>query len=852
MIFCSIYLFFFLQSYSSIIRLADVYWNNKYSIADLILPGEQWLKKHSGEDRIIFEHEKEVDLSLYRLIKIEICSNKKATVCWEARSINTGGWVSLVDENLPLISDGKFHEYTFEIKYLDKINPIIDKVNKLIIEVSHEAGVDSEVQLKKVEFVRHLPSELGKFMINGVCMVSIPEKVWIFNTKIQKGDRLILHTGVYEPMMGALLQKQNNLGWDDSKVEFLVDVLSHDGKENIYQYLMSPLMEEDRGWRFVELDLSKFVENEVQIIFTVRNTTNVSNEYGLWGNPIIIHNDSDEAKKYTPVFIISCDTMRADHLLPYGYNLPTSPNLDKFAKESVLFERAYTTRTFTPVAHMSLLTGLFPKNHGVNAELPAYDHVKLLGEYLKDLGYYSLGYVGATTWFLPSRGYTRGMDEFYYPPEYLRDVFSTHQMLEDRISQLKYDNILVFLHNYDIHTKMFPPSIIYSSDDARFFYFSDMLEPPEPLTPNCILNPRNFFNHLQATLGRLDFFENLYINALYDDCVAKVDYALEEFFTFLKRRGLYDRSIIIIISDHGEALGEHGRYEHVDVYEHTVRIPMMVKFPNNMYAGRCVESIVSLEDVVPTILDYLNIDHVNLDGISLIEIIEGRNTTPRNIFVQNQFQNEEALISEKYKIICSFRESKLSFFNLEQDPMETINLVDKENILVKQFLSEMDSHRFYNGEGWIITIQGKKTWTHDEIIICPRTNLVSVIPESIMFWYKKAENINCLYGTISYPQIEDTYSLYIYPKDIKQELRIGFRSSEKFIVSSVNGNSEQLNEYEFVLDEKYLYWENIPDLPKDGNTYIFVRKKPVVPEREQKKVDLPEEAIENIKNTGYL
>ncbi|MGC8737404.1 MAG: sulfatase [Candidatus Hydrogenedens sp.] len=845
--------FLWSESYGLVIRLTDKYWNDKFPRTDLTISGEQWQMKQSEVGKILFEYEIHLDLSLYKLIKIEMVSDKNAFIRWGWSSANKEGPNSFSEDKLPLIADGKLHQYTFEIKYPDKINPIVDSANKFIIEVANLEKINNGLQLKNVELVRYLPSELGQFMLNGLCMNCIPEDIWTFTTKIQTGDRLLLYTGIYNLKVGALSQKKYVQEWSKQKYTFSIDVSCDERKEHIYEHQMNPMeKEDDQGWRFTELDLSKFAGKEVQIVFTKKTAINIPEEYGLWGNPIIIRNDDDTTKQYPPVFIISCDTMRADHLLPYGYSLPTSPNLDRFAKEAVLFERAYTTRTFTPVAHMSLLTGLFPKNHGVNAELPAYDNVKLLGEYLKELGYYSIGLVGATTWFLPSRGYMRGMDSFFYPPEYLRDVFSTQEILKNEIKKMKYNNLFVFLHNYDVHTRMFPPATIYSSEDARFFFFSDILEVPELLTAECMPNPRSFFNHIQATLGKLGFYENLYINALYDDCVAKVDYALGDLFNFLEEQGLYDKSVIVVIADYGEALGEHGRYEHVDVYEHTARVPMMIKFPNAIYAGRRIENLVCLEDIVPTILDNLNISYENLDGVSLSKIIEGEYNTPRKIFVQNQYQNEEALISDKHKVICSFRESKVSFFDLLQDPAECVNLFEKENILVKQFLAEMSSYRFFSGEGWVIEMKGKKTNIPDEVFICPGPNLISVIPDNIMFWYKKAEKMDCLYGTISYPQIADTYSLYVYPKDMKQELRIGFRSPEKFKVVSRDRISELVSEYEFILPGENLYWENIPDILNDGNTYIFIRQKPLTNENERKEIELPEDAISNIKNAGYL
>ncbi|HOV32450.1 MAG TPA: sulfatase [Candidatus Hydrogenedens sp.] len=847
-------IFFHFESNGSIVRLSEKYWSSKAPTSNLIIDDRQWVRNLEKEStQIVYEYKGQIDLSLYKFIKIEVSSKEAAFIRWGWAEGNTNYQTFFSSEKCSLVPDSKYHTYSFVVKFPDKINPLIGKTKKIIIEISNVKTYIDEVQLKNVEFIPYITSELGQLMINGLCIDFVSEKKWVAKVNIQKGDRLQFYTGIYNPEIGALPQKQEQNSWDIENIEFSIDLQLPDKNENIYRYQMNPVeKEDDREWRFAELDLTKYAENSVQILFSMKDSKALTNAYGVWGNPIIMRNNEKNKEEFPSVFIISCDALRPDHLLPYGYSLPTSPNLDKFAKDAVLFELAYTPRTFTPVAHMSLLTGLYPKNHGVNAELPAFEHVKLLSEYLRNLGYYSIGLVGATTWFLPSRGYTRGIDEFYYPPEYLRDVFTSHEILKNRINKVQYDNLFVFLHNYDIHGKMLYPGIIYSSDDSRFCNFSDMYDIPQSLSAECMPYPRIFFNYIQNKLGKLGFFENLYIRALYDDCVAKVDFALGDLFNYLKEKKLYDKSFICVVSDHGEALGEHGRYEHVDVYEHTARATMMIKFPNNMHAGKRVYNLVSLEDITPTVLDYLKIGYKDLDGISLFKIIEGTYNNPRKFFIQNQFQNEEALVSETHKLIRSFRESKISFFNLVQDPSESIDISEKEGPLMEQFLAEMNSYKSFDGDGWIISVKKKNTKVSDEILICPGTNLVSVCPENIMFWYKKAESMDCLYGTLSYPQISNMYSLYIYPKEMNQELRIGFKSSERFKALLPGGLSESVNEYEFLLPKEGTYWESKPNLPEDENIYVFIQKKTSVLDKKRKEVGLSEEAVESLRSTGYL
>ena len=246
-----------------------------------------------------------------------------------------------------------------------------------------------------------------------------------------------------------------------------------------------------------------------------------------------------------PVVLVTIDTLRADRLPMYGYGKVETPALDALRKDSVLFEQAYAHVPLTLPSHASVFTGLEPGMHGVldnsGYRLPAGEPT--LAELLKAKGYATGGAVSAAV--LASRsGIARGFDfweekvEAKGPVSMLdfveRPGWETSRLLLDWLRPHAGEKFLAFLHVYEPHAPY---------------------TPPEP-------------------------FRSKYADR-YDGEVAASDAVVGAFLEELKKLGVYDRAIVVLLSDHGEGLGDHGEDEHgVFLYREAIQVPLLVKLPS--------------------------------------------------------------------------------------------------------------------------------------------------------------------------------------------------------------------------------------------------------------------------------
>ena len=256
-----------------------------------------------------------------------------------------------------------------------------------------------------------------------------------------------------------------------------------------------------------------------------------------------------------PVILVSVDTLRADHLPAYGYRDVETPGLDALQKDAVVFENALSPVPLTLPAHTSLFTGLLPYQHGVrdNVGYRLAPGANTLAGFLRQRGY---GTGGAVSAFVldHATGIAEGFDEYRDDVEMRasaealgrvqRSGAVTAEILESWIGAQAPDKpLFAFLHLYEPHSPY---------------------DPPEP-------------------------FKSRYTRRPYDGEIAAADAVLGSFLGFLKSKGIYDRAIVVFLSDHGEGLGDHGEDEHgILLYREELRVPLFVKLPGSARAGERV------------------------------------------------------------------------------------------------------------------------------------------------------------------------------------------------------------------------------------------------------------------------
>jgi len=327
------------------------------------------------------------------------------------------------------------------------------------------------------------------------------------------------------------------------------------------------------------------------------------------------------------VILITISTLRADHVSCLGYERDTTPSFDAFSEENVLFRNAFATSGWMMPAHGSIFTSLYPSLHGathINKSLG--DEHYTLAEILRDNGYYCVGFC-CNPRLDQEHGFAQGFDIYddysvsmilhslAFGNEGTFDINKqrTNALINDAAIRWLQSNtnkpFFMFIHYYDNHWDYLPPSPYYDLYDPDYDGPIDGTEiAREPL----FSNPP-------------DEKDIQHIIALYDGEVKQTDNDLGEMLKVLKDRGILDNSIVIILGDHGEQFYEHGHTSHHGVYEELIHIPLAVSIPGTQAKGKIIDSLVSQVDILPTILDYLQIPVPDTcQGKSFKPVIEGQ------------------------------------------------------------------------------------------------------------------------------------------------------------------------------------------------------------------------------------
>jgi len=289
------------------------------------------------------------------------------------------------------------------------------------------------------------------------------------------------------------------------------------------------------------------------------------------------------------VILISIDTLRADRLSLYGHTRETSPFLTRFAQGARVFERAYSPAPWTLIAHMSMLTGLYPPQHGViDGELALAPEIPLLAERLSAAGWQTVG-LYHPIWVVPRHGFARGFD--VYRPH--RDIAEAEQHLGQELARLASERpTFLFVHLFDVHVGPIVQDqhSIYPSPEPYQDYFLPGATARLPLYPDQ-LDPH-------------DADQREALAAIYDGGIRHVDHELERWFADLEQRGFLDNTLVVITSDHGENLMERGRNAgHGHFWNEGIHVPLIVRFPDGHGAGERVQELAHLADIAPTVLE---------------------------------------------------------------------------------------------------------------------------------------------------------------------------------------------------------------------------------------------------------
>ena len=306
--------------------------------------------------------------------------------------------------------------------------------------------------------------------------------------------------------------------------------------------------------------------------------------------------DKGEVRKRPNLILITADTLRADKLSCYGNDSIDTPHIDRLAASGVLFENAATVTPLTLPAHSSIFTGTYPAYHGVRDNGGYYlgHEQTTLAEVLEENGWATGAFVGA--FVLDSRwGLDQGFDRYF-------DDFDFSQFKELSLSSVERRGDAV------LEAALEWMSSVRGRPFFSWIHFFDPHTPYDPPEP----------------------YRTRYEESLYDGEVAFVDDLVGRLMSWVHRAGLHEETVVVFVGDHGEGLGQHGESEHgFFVYDSTMRIPFILRSPYYDLEPRRVAAQVSAIDLMPTLLDLLDLSQPSsLQGQSLRALAEGEETDP--------------------------------------------------------------------------------------------------------------------------------------------------------------------------------------------------------------------------------
>ena len=372
------------------------------------------------------------------------------------------------------------------------------------------------------------------------------------------------------------------------------------------------------------------------------------------------------------VIIYLIDTLRRDHLGCYGYQLPTSPHIDAFAGNAVLFEDAIAESPWTRASVATLFTGLWPPAHTAvdrNDALP--EATVTLAEHLRDAGYHTAAFVTNGN-ISDQLGFGQGFREFHNPRGNSGKVNET--VLPWLESAPEHQPFLLYVHTVDPHSPYKPP------EKYRRLFAPRVKEPHIGTV-----------DHLKdLAVGKEPVIPGLrekLVN-LYDASIAYNDHNFGQLLAALKSKGLYEESLILLVSDHGEEFHEHGGWEHGrTLYAEIVEIPFIIKLPGGFLAGQRVKSGGQLSDVLPLILELAQIEiPANVQGSKYLlrALSTSLESPPPRIrsFIGLDGRQGVSIIEDQWKIIdISGVETYTELYRRGEDPRELRDLFMERSVV---------------------------------------------------------------------------------------------------------------------------------------------------------------------------
>lgn len=418
------------------------------------------------------------------------------------------------------------------------------------------------------------------------------------------------------------------------------------------------------------------------------------------------------------VVLIGIDALRPDHLGAYGYDLNTSPHLDALAREGVLFQQAYAQSSWTLPSVSSFITSLYPSELQIHCRqdlalcFRQIDPLRTtIAEVMQAAGYRAHAYL-SSIWLQPQDGFLQGVQEagFVWAPAPFDQAFLAQRPLLRTVLlyqplrtafeagyELLFDPRLVPANRGDL-VNHYALRFLRRRPSEPFFLWLYYMEPHAPYNPDRPFRPlpaeitperERFLRELgdalleAASPPNLTSEEQQALLSLYDGNIAEVDRLIGQILAELERQGLRERTLVVILADHGEEFYDHGGYAHGGtLYGETLHVPLIFSGPPVTTPGRVVETPVRSLDLLPTLAEAIGqAPPAEARGRSLLPFLQGEDLEALPLYSEDVYRppyDLKAVRYRNYKLIYSPSLQQFELYNLERDPGEQVDVSQTE------------------------------------------------------------------------------------------------------------------------------------------------------------------------------
>ena len=448
------------------------------------------------------------------------------------------------------------------------------------------------------------------------------------------------------------------------------------------------------GWEQIEIDLPDFAGENRRVVFSAEGML-TGTVLPYWGHPeIFVPNENPKQ-----VILFGLDTVRADHCGFMGYNRGTTPNLDSIADQAFVFTEAMASSPWTMTSFATILSGRPPGVTGADKNSRGLsNHEDMLAEIFRRNGFSTAEFLNIP--HIAELGFLQGNDHQWEE----QDFRAYHALNEAKawIENHRDRDFFVFIHLFDPHIP-YAPSEEWVGRFREAGYtgnFADLWDLPDQAITQNHLNPE-----IWESFSSED--QEQCVN-LYDAEIGSMDEDLGEFIDWCKTEGLYDNSTIIVLSDHGEEFGDHGRWEHGhSQYEEQLHVPFIIKLPGQETSRR-IDNLVGVIDIYPTLLEMFGFtSETENSGESLVPVLNGGNPDPeRRLIAESTLWGPEikTVITNQYKYILTIDSGEEELYDLADDPEELNNIISEYPDTAQELGDFLETYVRQTQSGWHVRL----------------------------------------------------------------------------------------------------------------------------------------------------